>query len=95
MPPAPADPRKPTKEEVEMIKKWKDGDARARTRIELAIGDSEMIHISGASTAKEMWEQLSMVKESKGQLGILATRRALFRATADEGIEMVQHVSKL
>jgi len=54
-----------------------------------------MIHISGATTAREMWEQLSMVKESKGQLGVLATRRALFRATAEEGVEMVQHVSKL
>jgi hypothetical protein len=42
-----------------------------------------------------MWEQLSMVKESKGQLGVLATRRALYRATAEEGFEMVGHVSRL
>jgi hypothetical protein len=95
MPPIPADLQNPTKEEVEAIDKWKDGDARTRTRIELSIGDSEMIHISGAETAKEMWEQLSMVKESKGQLGVLATRRALYRATAEEGFEMVGHVSRL
>ena len=94
-PPIPADPDNPTKEEEEKGDKWRDGDARARTRIELAIGDTEMIHISGATTAKGMWEQLSMVKESKGQLGVLAMRRALYRATADEGVEMVQHVSKL
>ena len=49
-PPIPADPRKPTKEETEAIDKWNGGDAKARTRIELAIGDGEMIHISGALT---------------------------------------------
>ncbi|KDR72287.1 hypothetical protein GALMADRAFT_23824, partial [Galerina marginata CBS 339.88] len=54
-------------------KRWRAGDAKARTRIELAIGDSEMIHISGAETASEMWEQLTTVKESKGRLGVLAT----------------------
>jgi hypothetical protein len=54
-----------------------------------------MIHICGASTAKEMWNQLSMVKESKGRLGVLATCRALYRATAEEGFDMVTHISKL
>jgi hypothetical protein len=60
------DPTKPTDVEKGLIKAWKTGDAKARTRIELAIGDAEMIHISGANTAKEMWEQLTMVKESRG-----------------------------
>ena len=86
---------KPTDEEVKLQKQWKKGDAKARTRIELAIGDAEMIHISGAVSAREMWEQLTMVKESRGRLGILATRRALYRATADENFEMVDHISKL
>jgi len=94
-PPIPADPRKPTKEETEAIDKWNGGDAKARTRIELAIGDGEMIHISGALTARDMWDQLSTVKESKGHLGVLATRRALYRATAEEGFEMVNHISRL
>jgi len=61
----------------------------------LAIGDGEMIHISGALTARDMWDQLSTVKELKGHLGVLATRRALYRATAEEGFEMVNHISRL
>jgi hypothetical protein len=36
-----------------------------------------------------------MVKESKGQLGMLATRRALYRATTEEGFDMVAHISRL
>ena len=93
--PIPVDSTKPTNDEVDAMDKWKEGDAKARTRIELAIGDAEMIHVSGATTARDMWDQLTMVKESKGQLGVLATRRALYRATAEEGFEMVTHISKL
>jgi hypothetical protein len=93
--PEPANRDRPTKEEIDALDKWKEGDAKARTRIELSIGDAEMIHICGATTAKEMWNQLSMVKESKGRLGVLATRRALYRASAEEGFDMVTHVSML
>lgn len=94
MMPGSADPAKPTGEELTAQKKWREGDAKTRTRIELAIGDAEMIHISGAVTARQMWEQLTTVKESKGRLGVLATRRALYRATAKEGFDMVEHTKE-
>jgi DNA-binding Lrp family transcriptional regulator len=95
MSPIPVNPTTPTKDEIEMMDKWKEGDSKARTCIELAIGDAEMIHISGTTTVQEMWNQLITVKESKGQLGVLATRRALYKASAEEGIKMVTHISKL
>ena len=80
-----------TKADIGLQKEWKTGDAKAQTQIKLAIGDAEMIHISGATTAREMWKQLTMVKESRGGLGVLAMRRALYRATANESFEMVDH----
>ena len=70
-------------------------DAKARTRIELALGDAEMIHISGAVTAQEMWDQLTTVKEYRGCLGVLATQWALYRASAADDFEMIDHISKL
>ena len=36
-----------------------------------------------------------MVKEAQGQLGILATWQALYRASAEEGVNMIDHISKL
>ena len=54
-----------------------------------------MIYISGATTACEMWNQLSLVKESKGQLGVLVTCQALYQASAEEGFDMVDHISYL
>ncbi|KIM78386.1 hypothetical protein PILCRDRAFT_794250 [Piloderma croceum F 1598] len=70
--PTPKDPQKPTDTEKEAEKKWCKGNAKARTHIELTIGDSEMVHIIGATTASKMWKQLTPVKESHGKLGILA-----------------------
>ena len=75
--PKPKDFSSPSEDEIKAIKKWEEGDAKARTRLELAIGDSEMVHIIGAETASQMWKQLTLVKESRGKLGILATRRTL------------------
>ena len=90
--PESADPTKPTAEEIEAKKKWTEGDGKACTWIELSIGNAEMIHISGMITAAQMWDQLCMVKESKGQLGVLATR---YRAMAEEGFDVVEHISNL
>jgi len=72
------DPRNLTTAESKEQKKWAEGDAKARARIELAISDAEMVHIMGAETASQMWEQLTLVKESRGQLGVLAAHRVLF-----------------
>ncbi len=66
----------------------REGNAKTRTWIELAIRDAKIIHISGAVTAHQLWEQLTTVKESKGQLGV-------YRATAKEGFNMVEHISNL
>ena len=94
-PPVPKDISDPTDDEKVKIKTWKTRDAKARTRIELALGDAEMIHISGAMTARVMWDQLTTVKESRGRLGVLATRWALYRASAADDFEMINHISKL
>jgi len=93
--PESADTSAPSTQELEDQKKWTEGDAQARTQIELAIGDAEMIHITGAKTAHEMWDQLMTVKESKGRLGVLTTCCALYRATVEEGFDMVEHISRL
>ena len=53
-PPTPVKPAEPTKEELEAAEKWKEGDARACTRIELSLGDSEMIHLKiGRASCRE------------------------------------------
>ena len=77
IPPEFSDSQNLKKDEEVIIAKWHEGDAKTQTQIELTVGDVEMVHLSGAETVWEMWDQLCMVKESKGQIGILATCRAL------------------
>jgi len=85
-------PQKLTMDKLEVMRKWAKGGAKVQTRIELDISDVEMIHINGATTAWDMWDQLTMVKESKGRLGVLATQCTLYRMSADEGFDMVEDI---
>ncbi|PFH46261.1 hypothetical protein AMATHDRAFT_97964, partial [Amanita thiersii Skay4041] len=52
-------------EELERIAQWQKEDAMARILIESAISNSEKVHLRGATTARQMWEQLCKVKEYK------------------------------
>ena len=73
-PPKPLVPGFPNNDEKEAIKTWEKRDKKARTRIELAVTDSEIVHLLGMDTAREKWQQLCTVYESQGRLRILAAR---------------------
>lgn len=77
------------------IAKWEMQDRKAQTVIELSISDSQMIHLAGASTAKEMWDQLRIVKESRGKQAITTWQRKFYRTTADEGDDIPTHVKNM
>lgn len=90
----PADKATPTAEEATKMSTWGAKDGKAQSQIVLTVSDTEMVHLSGATTAKAMWDQLRTVKEPKGKLGIMAARRRLYRTYADEGVDVVEHISK-
>ena len=84
-----------TSEVATAISKWKSGDAKARTRIELSIGDSEMVHLSGAQTAREMWYQLCLVYENTSGIGLMVAMRTFYRLQAeDDQFDIIAHVAK-
>ena len=70
-PPTYANPMKPTEDKRRVIKAWKEDDYQMQTRIELSIVDAEMVHILGAKMGSEMWKQLTLIKETRGKMGIL------------------------
>src|SRR5258708_36980825 len=94
-PPKVADEKRMTDEEKQVRAEWMMKDSKARTQIELAVGDSKMIHLLGADTAKMMWDQLRTIKESCRKLGILAARHVLFRAVASDNFNMMEHITQL
>ena len=93
--PIAADPDAPTADEAKAIKAWIKADGKAQSQIELALGDSQMVHIAGAETARAMWEQLRTVKEQCGQHGILALCRRFYRMQAKEEDNISSHITQL
>lgn len=88
-------PTEPDEEEEKAIDTWQEQDAKVRSIIVLNISDSEMVHITGAKTASEMWSNLKMVKESSSGLGKLTARRKLYRTFAEEGTDIAEHLTKM
>ena len=72
---------------------WDEKDKSAQNCIRLTVGDANMAHILGASTVKQMWDQLKAVRERKGNQGILAAQRKLYQTVAEEGVDVAQHIA--
>ncbi|EJU00165.1 hypothetical protein DACRYDRAFT_37767, partial [Dacryopinax primogenitus] len=56
---------------IERMREWDEIDMRAQNQIELCVGDTEMVYLIGALTVGQMWSQLIMVKELRGELGVM------------------------
>ena len=66
---------------------WKEDDEKAQTQLELSMEDEELDNLTGDNAAK-MWANLCNVKESKGKMGILQTRKTLYRAIMDDSTKL-------
>jgi transposase InsO family protein len=93
--PIPANKASPTDDEKEAKEKWKEGDMSAQNQIILTIGKEEMVHTSRATTAKEMWDALSLIHEAKGGTSVISTLRLLFRTIAEEDTNIEEHLTDI
>ena len=59
-------------ESQSLVADWVAKDGMARTVIKLTLSKSETGHITGCETATQMWEALRVVKEGRGQNGLLS-----------------------
>ena len=89
------DVKNPTEQEEAAIEKWETEDKKARTTITLLVHDTQAIHLSGAKTAKELWEQLKAINEPRGQAGILAWRRKLYGTRAKKSTDIPTHLNTM
>ncbi|GBE80154.1 hypothetical protein SCP_0213570 [Sparassis crispa] len=77
------------------ISAWGEKDLKAQNIVVLSLGDSQMVHIAGAETARAMWEQLRTVKKQRGQHGILVLCRRFYRMQAKEEDNISSHITQL
>ena len=84
---------KPT--DTKGIKNWEFNDNYAQVIIVNNITTIEMVHVSKCDTAKEMWDSLEAVHESKGHQTIVSIIRNLFHTKADEDTNINDHLNQL
>ena len=82
--PTPSNTNVLTADEAAAMTKWTTGDVKARMHIELAVGDSEMIHLSGAKMAHEMWTQLTLVYENTSRIELMVAMHTFYGLQAKE-----------
>ena len=68
---------------------------KAHATIVLNFKDSQLMHVSSASSAREVWERLQDLYEAKGLANRLFLRRKLFTCQMSEGDTMIAHVNKV
>lgn len=83
----------PTKDEEEKLLEWEDAEKKCAAILKFSVSDGELSHLSGATTTKGMWRNLSDIKEPKGILAALQARRHLLRMVATEGTPMPDHIT--
>jgi hypothetical protein len=87
-------PRPPPGRDAD-IAQWEINDQKAQTVIELSVADSQMIHLSGAKVAKEIWDQLKLVKESRGKQVITTWWGKFYRTFTDDDDDIPMHIKHM
>src|SRR6267142_5462906 len=74
---------------------WTFNNAFTKVIITNNIASSQKVHISHCKTAREMWQNLTTVHESKGHQTLIAFMRNIYRCNAEDGDNIVEHITKL
>lgn len=82
-------------ERLEDYEAWEHNDSSAQLLIVSNISEGEMIHVSRAKTAREMWLNLVAIHESTGQQYAIALQRRLFHTCAQDDDDINEHLTKL
>ena len=62
---------------------WKKLDRKAKSTIRFCVSDSVLLNISGEATAKNLWEKLGTLYQSKSLVNKLFLRKNLLRKERD------------
>jgi hypothetical protein len=68
-------------------------DRRARSIIRLCLADSVLLNVSGESTAKELWDKLANLYQSKSLVNKLFLRKKLYHLRMKYGDSVIEHLN--
>jgi len=67
----------------------------ARILISNNLSTAQFVHVSQATSVKQMWENLKAVHEHRGQQSITTLRCTLYQTCARDGDDVVAHLTKM
>jgi hypothetical protein len=68
----------PKPENDNELEKWEKKDLVAQTLIQINVSDDQIIHVTEAQNASEMWSNLRSIHEIRGQTSITAAKRTFY-----------------
>ena len=72
---------------------WDKLDRRERSTIRLCLADSVLLNVSGESTAKELWDKLGNLYQSKSLVNKLFLRKKLYHLRMEDGDSVTEHLN--
>jgi gag-polypeptide of LTR copia-type/Zinc knuckle len=71
---------------------WDSKDRKALTAIRLRVADTMLVYVANVKTAGDAWRILRDLFESRGSMGLVLTRRKIYKAECAEGTPMEEHI---
>jgi hypothetical protein len=72
---------------------WKKMDRKAKSTIRLCLSDSVLLNVSKEATAKDLWEKLGKLYQSKSLVNKLFLRKKLYNLRMRDGDSVAEHLN--
>jgi hypothetical protein len=72
---------------------WKKMDRKAKSTIRLCLSDSVLLNVLEEATAKDLWEKLGKLYQSKSLVNKLFLRKKLYNLRMRDGDSMAEHLN--
>ena len=84
-----------TPTDVDQLAIWKKGEAKAKSLILDGIKDHVDLHLSGKTTAKDMWKALSDLYQNKNENRVMALRKQLCGTKMAKGEGVIPYLTRI
>ena len=72
---------------------WKKTDQKSKITIRLCLSDSVLLNVSEEATAKDLWEKLGKLYQSKSLVNKLFLRKKLYNLRMRDGDSVAEHLN--
>ena len=84
----------PSTKPTAMLKEyWDKLDRKARSKIHLCLSYSVLLNVFGEDSAKELWEKIGSLYQSKSLINKLFLRKKLYHLRMEDGDSMIEHLN--